>query len=86
MNITFLGSSSREMINRGCVSFLVEEEDSNLLVDCGPSIISNLQKANKRPSDINNLVITHVHGDHISSFAYFVWYRNIERLLVIEMN
>lgn len=80
MNITFFGSCSRETEDRSSVSFVIENEESNLLVDCGPGMISGMKKANKKASDINNIVLTHVHGDHISSFAYFVWYRNIERL------
>lgn len=79
MNITFLGSSARELESRNSVSFLVEDGSSNLLIDCGPGLISGLNKANKKVSDINNILLTHVHGDHTSSFAYFVWYRNIER-------
>lgn len=80
MNITFLGSSSRELESRNSVSFIVEDNHSSLLVDCGPGLISGIQKSNKKASDINHILLTHVHADHTSSFAYFVWYRNIERL------
>lgn len=79
MNITFLGSSARELESRNSVSFLVEDASSTLLVDCGPGFISGMNKANKRSSDINHILLTHVHADHTASFAYFVWYRNIER-------
>lgn len=80
MNVIFFGSSSREMEGRASVSFIVEDGTSNLLIDCGPGMITGMKKANKQASDINNILLTHVHGDHTSSFAYFVWYRNIERL------
>lgn len=79
MNITFLGSTARELESRNSVSFIVEDENSTLLIDCGPGFISGMNKANKKTSDINHILLTHVHGDHIASFPYFVWYRNIER-------
>jgi len=80
MNITFLGTCARELECRNSVSFLIEDCKSNILIDCGPGLISGMMKANKKASEINNILLTHVHGDHISSFAYFVWYRNLERL------
>lgn len=86
MEITFFGSSSRELENRHSVSFLVEDTYSNLLIDCGPGLMSGIFKANKKVSDINNILLTHVHGDHISSFAYFVWYRNIENFGNMSQN
>lgn len=78
MIVTFFGSCSREYLNRAPVSFLVEDGDDNLLVDCGSGIISGMKKANKIASNINNLLLTHAHGDHISSIAYFVWYRRFD--------
>ncbi len=86
MEITFFGSSSRELENRHSVSFLVEDTYSNLLIDCGPGLMSGIFKANKKVNDINNILLTHVHGDHISSFAYFVWYRNIENFGNMSQN
>ena len=79
MIITFFGSCLREYLNRAPVSFLVEDGDSNLLIDCGSGFISGMKKANKSASDINNVLLTHVHGDHISSIAYFIWYRNFDK-------
>lgn len=80
MIITFFGSCSRECPNRAPVSFLVEDGEDNLLIDCGSGIISGMKKANKCAGDINNVLLTHVHGDHISSIAYFAgFYRKWDK-------
>lgn len=80
MYITFLGSCANQTANREGVAFLAENENNSLLVDAGPGIVASLQRANKTASDIDNLFLTHTHGDHILGFAYFVWNRNFERL------
>ena len=80
MYITILGSCANQTANREGVALLFENENSSLLVDTGPGIIASLQRANRKASDINNLLLTHTHGDHILGFAYFVWNRNFERL------
>lgn len=80
MIVTVLGSCANQISNREGVAILLEDNNSSLLIDCGPGIISALGNCNKKASDINNLLITHVHGDHISGFPYFVWNRNFERM------
>ena len=80
MYLTVLGSSANQTANREGVALLFENESSTLLIDSGPGIIASLQRANRNASDINNLLLTHTHGDHILGFAYFVWNRNFERL------
>ena len=80
MIVTFFGSCSREYLDRAPVSFLVEDGDDNLLVDCGSGIISGMKKANKCAGDINNVLLTHVHGDHIGSISYFAgFYRKWDK-------
>ena len=80
MIITFFGSSSSECQNRAPVSFLVEDGEDNLLIDCGSGIITRKKKANKCAGDINNVLLTHVHGDHISSISYFAgFYRKWDK-------
>ena len=80
MNVTVLGSCANQIANREGVSILVENKSDNLLIDCGPGIVAAFGRANRKTSDINNVLLTHVHGDHISGFAYFVWNRNFERM------
>ena len=80
MYITVLGSSANQTANREGVALLFENESSTLLVDAGPGIIASLQRSSRKASDINNVLLTHTHGDHILGFAYFVWNRNFERI------
>ena len=80
MNITVLGSCANQISDREGVSLLVENTRDNLLIDCGPGIVAALGRARRKASDIKNVLLTHVHGDHISGFAYFVWNRNFERM------
>lgn len=80
MYITFLGACANQTANREGVSFLIETESDSMLIDTGPGIVASLQRSNRKASDIDNLFLTHTHGDHILGFAYFVWNRNFERL------
>lgn len=80
MYVTFFGSSANQTANHESVSFLVEANASNLLIDCGPGIVSTIQRTFHYASSIDNVLLTHTHGDHISGYAYFVWNRNFERL------
>ncbi len=78
MNISILGSCANQISNREGVSILVENKDDNLLIDCGPGIVAAFGRSYRKTSEVNNVLLTHVHGDHISGFAYFVWNRNFE--------
>lgn len=80
MNVTMLGSCANQIANREGVSMLIENKCDNLLIDCGPGIVAAFGRANRKTSAVNNVLLTHVHGDHISGFAYFVWNRNFERM------
>jgi len=46
--------------------------DEKILVDAPPTIIPQLKRANLSPADINTLLITHWHGDHIFGFPFFI--------------
>ena len=48
-------------------AFLVETGDKTILFDAGfgRQLLNNLQSYKKTPSDIDAVVLTHMHGDHI---------------------
>ena len=56
--------------------------DNKILVDVPPTIIPQLKRENISPSDINTLLITHWHGDHIFGFPFFI----LERKFISDRN
>lgn len=80
MYVTILGSCANQTANREGVSMIIESENTNILIDTGPGIVSSINKLNRSCSDVNNVLLTHVHGDHVSGFAYFVWNRLFEHM------
>lgn len=46
----------------------------------GPGIVAAFARANRSTADINHILLTHTHGDHVAGFPYFVWHRHFERL------
>ena len=64
MQLTVLGASAAYPGPGGaCSGYLVQEGKTNLLVDCGTGVLSNLQKAIAL-QQVNNIVISHFHADH----------------------
>lgn len=54
---------------------LVTCGSTNLLIDAGPTssfIVSELEKENISPQEINGIIITHTHSDHIKGLKVFV--------------
>jgi len=64
VQLTVLGASAAYPGPGGaCSGYLVQEGKTNLLVDCGTGVFSNLQKAIAL-QQVNNIVISHFHADH----------------------
>lgn len=82
MIVTVLGSCANQTATRESQSILVEDRERNLnvLVDASPGIVAALGKSGRNAAEINDVILTHSHGDHILGFAYFVWQRHYERL------
>ena len=82
MIVTVLGSCANQTVDREGVALLVEDDDgqNQLLVDTGPGIVAALGRAHRLAAEINVVVLTHCHGDHLAGFPYFVWQRHYERL------
>ena len=82
MIVTVLGSCANQTALREGVALIVEdsEQQTKILVDAGPGVVAALGRCGRSAAEINNVILTHTHGDHISGFAYFVWQRHYERL------
>lgn len=48
-----------------CTGFLLQDENTNILIDCGSGVISRLQKY-CRLEDLDAIVLSHLHSDHSS--------------------
>ncbi len=67
-----LGSGNSFNINgRGHTSFLI---DGEILVDCGPTILYNIEKFKIDISNLQIILITHFHGDHFLGLPFVMLY------------
>ncbi|MFH1751375.1 MAG: ribonuclease Z [archaeon] len=66
MNITFLGtSSSAPTKNRNLSGTIVSFKGKNYLFDCGEGTQQQLMKAKVSYMKINEVFLSHLHGDHV---------------------
>jgi ribonuclease BN (tRNA processing enzyme) len=56
--------------DEACSGFLVQDENVDLLIDCGPGVLSNLQKFID-PRRVSNIIITHMHADHFFDLVHY---------------
>ncbi len=64
MKITALGvSAAYPKAGGACTGWLVQQDDTHLLLDCGTGVLSNLQKIIPF-SQLTAIIITHLHADH----------------------
>lgn len=66
MRLTILGNNGPyPSANGACSGYLVKSEKTNVLIDCGSGVLSNLQKHIKI-EDLDMILLSHLHNDHIS--------------------
>lgn len=77
MRITVLGKSPAwQDANGACSGYLIEEDDTCLLLDCGNGVFSKLRRF-REYVDVDAVVISHLHADHfldLVPFAYALTY------------
>jgi len=67
MKITILGSGSFFVdAEHSAPAYLLELNDKNILLDCGPGTQNQLAKIKFNPLDLDHIFITHFHADHTS--------------------
>jgi ribonuclease BN (tRNA processing enzyme) len=70
--VTIVGSGNPLLsLHRSGPAVLVEYQDKQFLVDCGPLSINSLMKLNVRPEKITNMLFTHHHADHNADYVSF---------------
>lgn len=64
MEVIFLGVGSAFSKKNYNTNMLLYSNNTNLLIDCGYTAGMSLHKLGMSFKDINNIIITHIHGDH----------------------
>ena len=67
MKVTFLGTAAGQpSLKRNVTSIAIEMDNSKIiLVDCGEATLHQFMRSKLKFSNINTILITHLHGDHI---------------------
>ncbi len=77
MRLTVLGASPACQNPGGaCSGYLVEQDDTAILIDCGSGVFSRLQKYVK-PQAVKAVIISHMHADHtldLIQYRYFLYF------------
>src|SRR5918996_503375 len=77
MRVTVLGKSpSWEDAGGACSGYLVEEEGTTVLLDCGNGVFSKL-RLHRDYTDVDAVLISHLHADHfldLVPYAYALTY------------
>lgn len=53
-------------------AILIRVEGQTLLLDCGPSTLAGLKQLEIDPGEIDAIVITHFHGDHVGGIPFLL--------------
>ena len=90
MRLTFFGTAGAiQQANNGNSSFLVETNRMKLLVDTSGSPVQSLLQAGVDPAQLDAVVMTHSHTDHIYAFPSLIhnlWLMGREKPLSVLGN
>ena len=67
IKLTVLGNNGPYPAPGGaCSGYLVESENAKVVIDMGSGAFANLLKIIEDPEEIDAVILTHLHGDHMS--------------------
>ncbi|MFC1697476.1 MBL fold metallo-hydrolase [Nanoarchaeota archaeon] len=79
MKITVLGIGNAMSTENYCTSFFIENGNRSLMIDCPPGLFRILDNLAIDKQIVNNILITHCHGDHIGGLEPLcLWKKFIE--------
>jgi ribonuclease BN (tRNA processing enzyme) len=74
MDITILGSGTGiPSLRRSSPSIMIESEKSTIICDTGPGTLRQIIKTGKTLNDIDIIIYSHFHIDHISDMIPFIF-------------
>ncbi|MBU0703092.1 MAG: MBL fold metallo-hydrolase [Chloroflexi bacterium] len=77
--VVFLGTGDAFSAGRRSnVALLIEDADFRMLVEAGPMVMQQLARANVQAVEIDQLFVSHSHGDHVLGFPMFALNRSFE--------
>jgi ribonuclease BN (tRNA processing enzyme) len=76
VNLTTLGHWSNSSAGP-TTSFHLAIADARILLDVGVDPIGRLQAADLAPGEVTHVYVSHLHSDHVSGFANFVFTRTL---------
>jgi ribonuclease BN (tRNA processing enzyme) len=73
MSLTCLGTSDAfGSAGRHCAGYLLDTRQGCVLLDAGPGVLSALKAQQRSPSEIDAVVLSHLHGDHFGGVAFLI--------------
>jgi len=80
MKVTILGNNGPFPAAGGaCSSYLIEADGKKVLADAGSGSLSNLMKC-MDPAELDAIILTHLHWDHITDIPVLFYYLHVSRL------
>lgn len=61
-----------------CSGYLIEEDDTRILLDCGSGVLSRLQQYTPIP-ELDAIILSHLHADHMGDTLILRYFLQIEQ-------
>jgi ribonuclease BN (tRNA processing enzyme) len=73
MSLTCLGTSDAfGSAGRHCAGYLLDTRQGCILLDAGPGVLTALKAQQRSPSELDAVVLSHLHGDHFGGVAFLI--------------